>query len=166
MVNLYMEDEYEDDYEEYEDEYEDIDSEAEKVKEEPLASQQEEIDKLSAIINLQLSEIADGHKKNTQLYRDVAELESRISGYEKKQKELEEENIVLCDKQKKLEEELAHNRELIQSLQERERTLQENIQLETGKREECERQLYQLEHSRSWKLTKPLRIILGRLRKN
>lgn len=133
--------------------------------EECLGPQQKDTDRLSDIINRQLLEIADGHKKNTQLYQDIAELESRISDYEKKQRELEERNGVLLDRHKKLEEELAQIRGLTQSLQERERALQANVQLEIERREECERRLYQLEHSKSWKLTEPLRKILGMINK-
>lgn len=184
MEALYKEwDGYDDDYMD-EDEYEDDDEidtedvgepesdipanafpEEKKVHESApgkhLDAQREEVEKLSAIIRTQLTEIADLHKKNMQLYQEIAALESRISAYERELAEIKGEKEQLYGRQRELETELAGAREQYQTIQEQQKALRESIEAESSVRENCEMRLYQLEHSKSWKLTEPLRRILG-----
>lgn len=120
----------------------------------------DEVNKLQLRIQEQLSEIAELHKKNTDIYMEIGVVEQSLAGVEgqlleaqQEREQLEAENMDkekrLSEWQKKYTKVNAENEQL--RLQINEHALRAKV---------LEEQIFQMENSKSWRITKPLRTFL------
>lgn len=144
-------------------------------------TQKDYIQELTNRISEQILEIGELHKRNTDIYKEIGILEEKLSEtekllseqqaeHEKLQKKTEEILQNVHEEQEKLQKKYKKKDEQIQKLKKEVMNLNEsNEQLEKKVEEHVvhERMLseriLQMENSKSWKITKPLRTFYAKV---
>ncbi len=128
-------------------------------REELLNLQRKQIQIQADTIQGQLLEITKLCKKNTCLLKKIGELEEELQR-EKAKDEMERDRLL---KEMRKKEEKVATKERVQ--EEAIRQLGDEINLRRAKEKELEDKIQQMENSKSWKLTAPLRGLLWKLKR-
>lgn len=115
---------------------------------------QREADQWESCLKERLAEIAQLHRKNTELYQKLSQEEEACLRESQRKKELEGQVRSGREREKKLKKEL--DRLKAEAESQRRQWEQETEMLR--------QKIQQMENSRSWKLTKPLRAFLWRVK--
>lgn len=116
---------------------------------------------LTKCLNERLSEISGLHRKNTQLYQELSQVEELLFRAEQENAALKEQ-LQFCQEQreeagKKLHSAIEELETVRQELhQEKEKAAQESTCLQE--------KIRQMENSKSWKITKPLRMLIWKIK--
>lgn len=120
---------------------------------------QETINELSERVEAQLSEISELHKKNTELYKEIGALQQEIAEKETLLTSLLNENSQLKangETKDKAVSELKRSAEMMTAENSR---LSSELNACALREQELAEHISQMENSRFWKLTKPLRAV-------
>lgn len=141
-------------------------------KKEIVEVQENYISKLTSRINEQMLEIADLHKKNSLIFQQIGELEQIIAEKEdllqemkeKQEQAIEEKNQLAAEKEeliknenKKIEKQLQDHKKKIKDLSEENERLSRDVEAHAMQERILSEKIAQMENSKSWKITKPLR---------
>lgn len=165
-----------------------VDTMADENKIEENKEQSDYISRLTSRIKDQITEISDLHKKNNSIYQQIGELEQELSEKEnmlqelqmqqeeilsekdqllvKLQKEIEQLKKENDKKEKQLkkendkkEKQLNESKKSLKEITERNEQLQREVEAHAAREKALSDQIVQMENSRSWKITKPLRAL-------
>lgn len=130
-----------------------------------MQTQQQYLGILTDRINQQLSEIADIHKKNTLLHQKNGDLEQQAVEQKQLIEQLQSERKGFFAEDKAKNKAIANLKEKNMLLSNENRKLQLGI-LDVAKRESLlKEKIDEMENSKSWKITRPLRWLIWRIRK-
>lgn len=151
-------------------------------KKEIVEIQENYMRKLTDRINEQILEITELHKKNSLIYQQIGDLEQKLAGKDdqiqdlkSKQKQiLEEKDRLLADREvlikklknenKKKEKQLQDHKKKIKELSEENDQLLREVKEHTVQEGVLSEKIVQMENSKSWKITKPLRALYWKSR--
>jgi len=119
------------------------------------------MDKMQKCLNDRLAEIADLHRKNTGLYQKISELEEAYLKEKQRNKPLEEQSRSSRKREEKARQEL---KTVQQSLEEARKEMEDQRLAAEQEIETLRRRITQMEQSKSWKITKPLRAFLWKVK--
>ena len=120
----------------------------------------EEVNKLQLRIKEQLSEIAELHKKNTDIYKEIGTLEQSLAETENRLQEEHRTKEQLEAEHAEEEGKIAEREKRIEKLSTENDQLRRELEEQTASTNTLKEQLFQMENSKSWKITKPLRTLL------
>jgi len=124
-----------------------------------------ENERLKKRITEQLAELACLLKENTLAYRKISKVEESMLNAEKCMEDVLKVNYNLEEKNKQLKKDIVLLKEEVDNLQEEKTLLKSDLQEHIQGEDELKLLIMQLENSKSWKITKPLRTLLYLLKK-
>lgn len=140
--------------------------EIEMILEKDQEPQTPSVQELTGIINCQLSEIAELHRKNTKIYQQIGTLQEEISEKEVLMIRLQEEKEKLEASGEKKDISITEWRAKANRLTEENKQMFEQLQTARAVANDLAQHISQMENSRSWKVTKPLRAVIGLFRQS
>ena len=124
------------------------------------------IEKLNQRIQEQLLEIVELHKKNTVIYKEFGMLEEEVTQARNKADDLKKSNERLDQMNRKMAPQLAEYKKNIDELASKIYELKNALNESIVREKDLEKRINQIENSKSWKWTKPLRMILYYLKED
>ncbi len=126
--------------------------------------QEEPSQELFERLKKQLSEIAELHKKNTALYQKVGVLEQELLEKETMLSSLQSDKLQLEADCEKKDDVILKLRVNVENMEAENVRLSSELNACVSNEQLLEKKISQMENSKSWKITKPARMILRRLK--